>query len=404
MEKGFGIIADDLTGAMDSGAQFGKVGLRTVLHLGPASVDDAEVVALDTESREDPPKLAYEKVGDAARQLKGRVIYKKIDSTLRGNIGYELDGLMDELGLKKALIAPAFPPIGRTTFQGQQLVDGLPLVESAFSEDPLCPTTDHIPTLLGEQSVRSVGHIPLGIVDQGAGPLKEEIGRREEELLVADALSEVHLVSIARVAAHLGISCLTCGSAGLAQALPIGFSFRYQRRQTWRYHPRAGPVLVLAGSRHPATVRQIETVVTRLGVALIKLDARRIEMAIEEAIAELDEFLRVGRDVIITTASESYLPEKRQVVATGLGNLAADIAKREVLSGMVLAGGSTAFSTCCALGVVTIEIQEEVAPGIAAGVVLEGEHKGIRLVTKAGGFGDDDALLKAIGYLRGEHA
>lgn len=375
MVKGFGIIADDLTGAMDTGVQFSKIGLRTILHLDPASVDDAEALVLDTESRDDSPDVAYEKAREAARWLKGRVIYKKIDSTLRGNIGYELDAVMDELGLKKVLIAPAFPANGRTTFEGQQLVDGLPLRESSFSKDPLCPTTDHIPTLLEGQSVRSVGHIALDIVDQGVGALKEEIERREEELLVIDALHESHLLSIARVAAHLSASCLTCGSAGLAQALLLGFSFESQKGPSPSC-PRAGPVLVVAGSRHQATVRQIERAVTHLGAALIEIDPRRIEATTEQALAEANKFLNAGKDVIIATALRSYLPGRRQAVAIGLGNLAADIAKRGSLSGLVLTGGSIAFSTCCTLGVVTIELQEEVAPGIPAGIVLKGKWEG----------------------------
>ena len=401
--KGFGIIADDLTGAMDTGVQFSKIGLRTILHLDPASVDDARVVVLDTESRDDPSKVAYEKVRDAARRLKGRVIYKKIDSTLRGNVGYELDAVMDELGLKKALIAPAFPANGRTTFEGQQLVDGLPLRETSFSQDPLCPTSDHIPTLLEGQSKRSVGHIALGIVDQGAGTLKEEIERQGEKLLVIDALNELHLLSIARVAAHLDSSCLTCGSAGLAQVLPLGFGFEREKGFSPSY-PKAGSVLVVAGSRHQATVRQIERAVTHLGAALIEIDPHRIEATTEQALAEAIKSLSDGKDVIITTAFGSYLPGRSQAVAIGLGNLAADIAKRGSLSGLVLTGGSIAFATCRALGVVTIELQEEVAPGIPAGMVLKGKREGIRIVTKAGGFGEEDALLKAIKYLRGGHA
>lgn len=399
----FGIIADDLTGAMDTGVQFSRIGLRTILYLGLASVNDAHVVVLDTESREDPPKVAYEKVRAAARLLKGRVIYKKVDSTLRGNIGYELDGVMDELSLRRALVTPAFPANSRTTFAGQQLVNGLPLCESHFSKDPLCPTTDHIPTLLEAQSVRSVGHIALDIVDQGTAALKEEIERREDELLVIDAVKDAHLLSIATVAARLGTSCLICGSAGLARALPLGFGFERQKG-LFPDQPRAEPVLVIAGSCHQVTLRQIDTAVTHLGAALIEIDLHRIEATRDQALAEANRFLSDGKDVIITTILESYLPERSQAIAIGLGNLAAEIAQGESLSGLVLTGGSTAFSTCRALGVVTIELREEVAPGIPAGTVLEGERKGIKLVTKAGGFGEDDALLRAIKHLRGRDA
>ncbi len=404
MMKGFGIIADDLTGSMDTGVQFSKIGLRTIFYLDPASVGDAEVLVLDTESREAPKKVAYERVRDAARRLEGRVIYKKIDSTLRGNIGYELDGVMDELGLKKALIAPAFPGNGRITFEGRQLVGGVPLCESSFAKDPRCPTTNHIPILLKGQSTRSVEYVASDIVDQGAMALKKEIERRQAELLVIDASNEIHLLYIARVAAHLGISCLICGSAGLAQALPSAFGLETHERPTPKYHPGAWPVLVVAGSRHQATTRQIDRATAHERTALIQIDPCDIQVAKEQALVEARKALSSGENVIITTALGPYLAEIDQATAVCLGSLAADIARHSSLSGLVLTGGSIAFSTCRELGVVSIQVCEEVAPGIPAGVILEGDQTGMRLVTKAGGFGEEDALLKAINHLRGiEH-
>jgi uncharacterized protein YgbK (DUF1537 family) len=140
-----------------------------------------------------------------------------------------------------------------------------------------------------------------------------------------------------------------------------------------------------------------------MGTALIEIDPRRIEVAMKQALAEANRLLSDGKDVIITTAFKSYLPGGNQAVAIRLGDLAADIAQGGSLSGLVLTGGSIAFSACRALGVVTIEIQEEVAPGIPAGVVLDGEGEGVRLVTKAGGVGKEDALLKAIKHLRGAY-
>ncbi len=412
----FGIIADDLTGALDTGVQFSKTGLRTVLQVGarPTSPDgdaaDAPVSVLDTESRDLPPDVAYERVRRAARRLAGRVVYKKIDSTLRGNVGRELDAVMDALGLERALVAPAFPANGRTTVGGRVMVHGQPLLETSFAADPLCPATDNVPALLAGQSARRVGHVALDVVERGAGALRAEIARRAEPLLVVDALSDAHLRAIAAAAAQMGTPgtpppCLTCGSAGLAQALPAAFGVESREApfpgDRARRRHGAGPVLVVAGSRHPATLRQIEAAVSRVGAALVGLDPLNGEAALALASGEASERLRAGEYVVVTTALAPYLPGRGHEIAAGLGRLAVDVLSRASPAGLVLTGGSVAFAACRALDVAAIELRAEVAPGVPSGVLLGGPWQGMRVVTKAGGFGSDDAILRAIEYLGG---
>jgi len=158
---------------------------------------------------------------------------------------------------------------------------------------------------------------------------------------------------------------------------------------------------VVAGSRRAATTRQIEVALSTLGSGLVEIDPLWLEGAMRQALSAAGRHLDDGRDVIVTIALAPYLPEESQAVAAALGSLAAEVAKGRPLSGLVLTGGAIAFATCQALGIVTLEIEGEVAPGIPAGVVVGGEREGMRLVTKAGGFGEEDALLKAIEYLRG---
>jgi len=86
-----GIVADDLTGAMDSSGYFARRGLNTVVLLEPDFSSTADVLVINTNSRAETPDIAHERVRHAVRNLSGRVIYKKIDSTLRGNIGTELE-------------------------------------------------------------------------------------------------------------------------------------------------------------------------------------------------------------------------------------------------------------------------------------------------------------------------
>jgi len=115
MKKRIAVIADDLTGANDTGAQFAKIGLRTLVVLESTqeqSLRDHDVVVITTDSRALPAQDAYRKVANAAEWVRQRqydAVYKKIDSTLRGNLGSEIEAIMDVLGCKLAIVAPAFP-------------------------------------------------------------------------------------------------------------------------------------------------------------------------------------------------------------------------------------------------------------------------------------------------------
>lgn len=116
------VIADDLTGASDSGVQFARKGLRTQVifdWLGLSDGKDSlDTVVIDTDSRSIPGSMAYDRVSQAAYVLKQKgftSIYKKLDSTLRGNLGQEIKAVMDVYGFEAAAVVPAFPRIGRTT-------------------------------------------------------------------------------------------------------------------------------------------------------------------------------------------------------------------------------------------------------------------------------------------------
>src|SRR5512136_1164630 len=169
------VIADDLTGANDTGVQFAKQGLKTLVLIGvPASLAelDEDVLVVDTQSRASSPTEAYQKVTQTALLFKDRdrfqTIYKKIDSTLRGNLGSEIDAIMDARGLELAIVAPAFPANGRMTVGGCHFLGNAPLEATEISRDPLCPVTEsHIPTLIAAQTRRKVGHVGIKSVMAG---------------------------------------------------------------------------------------------------------------------------------------------------------------------------------------------------------------------------------------------
>jgi len=123
----FAIIADDLTGAMDTGVAFARIGLSTIIALGNEVAPDAGAVVISTDSRADDPETAYGKARKAADEVIGLYVYKKIDSTLRGNIGSELRAVIDALHIDKAIICPAFPANKRTVVDGKLLVENTPV-------------------------------------------------------------------------------------------------------------------------------------------------------------------------------------------------------------------------------------------------------------------------------------
>lgn len=399
-----GIIADDLSGALDTGVQLRRRGLRAVALLSSedlASAEGFDIVCLNTDSRADTGEVAYRKARAAAEALKQAGIilaYKKMDSTLRGNPGAEIDGIMDGLGSEVAVVAPAFPVNGRITAGGYQLLSQVPVEETELG---LCSVTpakiSHIPTLLRGQMRRAVGHIGLGMVMAGVGGLASEIQRQVGagfDVIAVDSTTDRHLRTVAEAVAATGLRALPCGSAGLAAWLPEAFELRAALAQ---------PVLVICGTLSEVTRRQVEYA-GRRGASVVRvaweelLEGRNIE----RVAAEAGEALERGADAVVAVErgpGESPEPEEVEKALSALGRVAAALAGSRV-AGLVLTGGYTALKVCGELSVRAIRIEGEVLPGIPFGTALGGPYDGRGIVTKAGAFGGEDAIAQAIDYLK----
>ena len=116
------ILADDLTGAADCGLAFLRAGLPVTVGLGAAP---GPVAAIDLDTRRMSADDAAAAVREAAGRAEG-LVYKKLDSTLRGHVAAEIRAALEATGLARAVIAPAFPAQGRTVRGGQVFVDGEP--------------------------------------------------------------------------------------------------------------------------------------------------------------------------------------------------------------------------------------------------------------------------------------
>jgi uncharacterized protein YgbK (DUF1537 family) len=371
-----GILADDLTGACDSGAPFAARGLVTIVLL-PEAPDPAtapDVLVLDTETRGRPPAEARGAVRDAAARLvagQPRLLYKKVDSTLRGPVGDELAGALDGAGLERVLLAPAFPGQRRTVIDGLLHVDGRPAGESAIAGDPAYPPTGaSVAALVGASGPHPVLVVPLATVRQGVAAVTARLDRCEAlgpGALVADAETDDDLAILARATA--GRRILLAGSAGLASALTAHLVAEPPRPATGL----ARPLRVVAGSAHPTTRRQVE-----------RLRAR------DPAAVLLDSPPAVPEDA-----------EARAAAVRRLGEVARAALARDGRPGtLVLTGGETAVAVCRALGASGLTLGGEPAPGLARATLLDGPHAGQTVITKAGGFGDPDTLVRLVEMAR----
>lgn len=396
--KRLGIVADDLTGAMNTGVQFAKWGLRTLVMLDDGEMPDADAVVISTDSRQLPAPEAYCRAKEAAQRLSGRIPYKKIDSTLRGNVGAEIDGLLEGLGWGRALVAPAFPATGRTTVDGYHYVDGVPLSESAFANDSLWPAVEsHLPTLLASQTRRRVGHLPLGVVEGGVGEAARFLARESAAVVVADALEQRHLHTLAMALAQVAEDWLPCGSAGLAEEWPAALGLERPANAATNWSPDSRPALVVAGSRNLTTARQLERAADAGSLHLIQLAPGSGQGDVERVTTPLSQ----GICVALTTTFSTYREGMDAATAEMLARATVLVLEQTPVSGMILTGGDVALAVCHALGASALRIVGEVQAGVPAGTLVGGSVAGLRAVTKAGGFGDDDAILHGIDFIQG---
>jgi uncharacterized protein YgbK (DUF1537 family) len=408
-----GVLADDLTGAFDTGVQFRNWGLSVEVLIG--DIDDSsklgnvDVVVVDTESRGLKPEDAFKRVYSATEKLisfGAEKIYKKVDSTLRGNIGSELDAAMDASKAKLAFFAPAYPTYGRTTFAGRLLVNNTPIDKTEYVNE-LKVKTSEISAIISVQSKRKIGVVDFEKVDKGIDSIRsavEELKRGGVEVIVFDVLTEKHLIDISKAAAD---TTVFIGSAGFASELPIGLGLRTPK-----------PILSICGSTRQVSRIQTHNLHKRLGfreidVGILKLVDGELDMRgeVERCVGEAVAALEAGVDVSITSAPKEISVEEfishalmrgvkeadaKLLIEEALGEIASTILNEAEVLGLILIGGATSLMVCQKLKVDRVSIVEEIEPGIP----LTRLSNGMFAVTKAGGFGVEDSLVQVTQRLR----
>lgn len=390
--SGLLIVADDLSGAADCAAGFARRLSTEIVFDAETTSSTAAVVAVDVDSRRLDPGAAA-KANSAIlqqRQYANRALYKKIDSTLRGNVASEIAALQAFRGL--AIVAPAFPAMGRTTQDSVQLVNGISVALSDVWRNEHLLGTGNLLESLSAEGLRCVAINLDTLRDETAlGNALDQALRSKVQALICDALTDTDLQRLARATAPLYRQLFWVGSAGLAHHLPeaLGLPAPGDMNVQGR-----SPVLTVVGSMSQHSQQQARTLAKNSGCFCLEIDAATLLDSTrheqrEQLITLLYLRLAKGEDSLLTVSQEERDPS---VAAQLSSALAAWLEPVIAVTGSLIAtGGETARAILTAAGIGRLEVQGELAPG----VVLSRTETGLNVVTKAGAFGQPDTLLTA---------
>ena len=404
------IIADDLSGAADCAIGFASVGHRVVVMLEAQREQmdpHADTTAVDTDTRRLTPAQAATRTAAAFDALGGpeHRLYKKIDSTLRGNWAAEVAALQPAAGL--AIVAPAFPATGRVLRGARVFVHGTPLEQTPTWQLENAGRDASIETMLGDAGLATEVLDGEALRDDPAA-LAARIAASAAagtQALIVDTQSEDALRTLAQVTLASDVPLFWVGSGGLARELSA-LAGRSENEAIARRaaldddpHPEL-PVLALVGSLSPVSERQCAMLRERTGIeqlivppAVLRRGPTHADWAALRAqigatlSTRADLLVRIGRD-------DAFDPAEGAQLSTSLAELVAPHFTR--IGGLIATGGETARAMLSAARIPALHLQAEIEAGVAVGRPLDtsSTHRP-GIVTKAGAFGTDHALYAA---------
>ena len=423
------VIADDLTGANDTGVQFTKNGYNTMLStFNKQSTiiipDNLDVFVIDTETRELEGKTARKILRNIIKKLnisKNDMIYKKVDSTLRGNVGDEFEEIMIILKKDICIFSPSFPSHKRITIGGYLVVDQKPLGLTEYSSNNLKQEENSfIPFILKKQTNFPVGQIDLKDVAKGQKAILSKINelyQKGNKIIVIDSTNEEHLKDIFASSLKLDRSVLFSGSAGLANHFP-NINNKSEDLKI-KIENNKSPFIVVAGSRNSIMEDQINYLKNRLNFTELKIDLEQIfsnkDRILDDYATKCIQAIKGNRDLVIHTDpiyNEEKLVNKKMMlkykitfrkleieIKTFLGDLTSKIIKNSYVRNLILTGGDVALGVCKELNIYNMDILDELLPGIPLAIANYKDYK-LNIITKAGGFGKEDTLYHLIDKLK----
>jgi len=441
MDK-IGIITDDMTGTMTCGVLLAKTGIKACSYFSQnnlSGAEEQEAIILSANSRSLGKNEAKENVKAAYKalvQYGAKYFTKRIDTTFRGGIGYEVDALLEELPEDTiAIMAATMPDTKRIVVGGYSIIDGVILTETGVARDILTPVSQaHIPTLMRSQSKYKVGEITLNAIisDQNLRTALERCRLEGNKIIVVDAITTEHLEKIAKIVHELewNVVCVDPGAFTQQLALCRGFGNKENINKDSDcmvdVTKCAGKVIVVAGSATDVTKEQLKRLTSEDYVVDLSIQAENLidkkeksDMEIQSAVLKGDSILQKDtcKVLVIETAATGCrlnLKEKEREyglasgqgssnINDGLGNIVHQIAfnpeNKDQIIGIYMTGGDTLVTVLKTLGAAGIRLIDTVQPQTNLGVIIGGEFEGIKIVGKGGLIGKEGTAIKVINRL-----
>lgn len=403
------VIADDFTGALDTGVQFSSHGIQTMVstqtEIDYGRISSAlEVLVINAESRHLSQNQAYERIKAILSDALAAdipYIYKKVDSALRGNISSEIKAVVDSFPQQAIPFLPAYPEMNRVVVNGHLYIDDVLVSESVFAEDPYEPVREsNIIQRLKKEANLSAVLIQAEMIHQEYAAVHVFDAQTDEMLRwQAEKLQEADLLRV------------TVGCAGFAKVLAKQL-FPARENVT---HTIEKPIVVVCGSVNPITQAQVQYAEERY--PRISLTADQLLTAdywdSPQGKEDRQVYSRLMQEyplIIFETFSEDTSAELRRrsektnhsvsdsrfQIGVALGKLTEALWTEHQENTFLFTGGDTLFQSMKVLGIKGIIPLTEMQPGIVLSV-LEWNNKQMKVITKSGGFGSETLFEELIG-------
>ncbi|WP_422445667.1 four-carbon acid sugar kinase family protein [Thermoanaerobacterium sp. DL9XJH110] len=423
----FAVIADDLTGSNATGALLAGNGFKVVTAINYENLDTFNFstfdgVIINTFSRSIDKQEALNRVRTCASLLyrKGiRYFGKRIDSTIRGNLGAEIEGILKGLDSEYiAAVVPAYPRSGRIVVGDYLLVNGLPVERTEAARDPKTPVTvSDVLAVIREQTSIPAGHIPLGTILKGPEIIAKSIRQKIDsgkKIIAFDAISDEDIANIALALQKSGVKAVTVD--------PGPFTQKYISLMLEKNMPKNAKVMVISASITPLTRSQLEFLQKEYGAGILSVDVRLLlddklredyllntALSIHDLSVKGDIFgLRVAEkeEMILDMNTEARRRNTTiDFLSRQINNALARIAIKVLdmgvpnLKGVYITGGDMTVAFCQGVKAHAIEIAGEVLPLAAHGTLVGGKFPGLQIVTKGGLVGTAESAAKCIDFI-----
>ena len=423
-----GIIADDLTGANATGVRLSKQGFSaaTIMDLEQEfDLQDVDAVCINTDTRYQSDEIIKSRITDAMASFHSwgtKIFCKRIDSTIRGNIGLEIDTVLEEIGENSvAILVASFPDSGRISSGGYLLVNSIPVHQTDVAKDPQSPITEsYIPSVIQKQSKNKVAHVGLDKVLSGSEMLREAFMEKIDDgirIIVVDAITDEDIEIIAEAMANIKDIPIVPADPG---PLTVAYAKAY-----FDQFVKKSKIIVTVGSVTNLTGRQLRYLQEKTNSKPVFVDVEKIATLDEDtwntevnrSVNEALNLIDKHEVLIITThkpdskiinlhAKAKTENTTKDVLAKQIANALAIITKNVIeqtsyqIQGCFTSGGDITSSLCTSIEAQGIKLEDEVLPLAAYGRLIGGLFPNLSIVTKGGLIGDKRSIYECVKYIK----